>query len=64
MQFNDYKTLEAAAATLARQNHITKEKAVAELLSENPEVYEKFRAAHNLGPLVRQLEEAGLIRKK
>jgi signal peptide peptidase SppA len=66
--------LEAEAATFARQNKgtlvdnlyvtgqsrgLTKEQATARALEANPEVYEAFRARHNAGALVRQLENAG-----
>jgi len=54
------QNLEREAAVFARQNHITKEQAVAQALEDNPEVYAAYRANHNAAPLVAQLEAAGI----
>jgi len=52
--------LEAEAASYAKQNRITKEQAVAQALEANPEVYAAYRARHNAGPMIAQLEAAGI----
>jgi signal peptide peptidase SppA len=40
---------------------ITKEQAAAQALEDNPEVYEAYRRAHNAGPVLRALRDAGVI---
>ena len=55
------RDLEAEAVTYARQNHITKEKAIAQALEANPEIYEAYRAQHNAQGIVRQLQDAGYL---
>ena len=52
--------LEVEAASYAKQNRITKEQAVAQALEANPEVYAAYRARHNAGPMIAQLEAAGI----
>jgi hypothetical protein len=68
------KTLENEAVALARQNagqmtpalyqpgamvKMTKERAVAQALESNPEVYEQYRQQHNAADMVRRLQAAG-----
>jgi signal peptide peptidase SppA len=40
---------------------MTKEQAAAQALEDNPEVYEAYRRAHNAGPVLRALRDAGVI---
>jgi signal peptide peptidase SppA len=40
---------------------MTKEQAAAQALEDNPEVYEACRRAHNAGPVLRALRDAGVI---
>ena len=39
---------------------MTKERAFAQMLEENPDVYEAYRAAHDAAPLLAKLERAGI----
>jgi ClpP class serine protease len=71
----DMRELEAQAVAFARQNHgqvtaamyvpgstakMTKERAYAQMLEEDPQLYEAYRNAHNARALVRTLEAAGI----
>jgi ClpP class serine protease len=71
----DMRQLEAQAVAFARQKHgqmteamyvpgstakVTKERAYAQMLEEDPQLYEAYRAAHNARALVRTLEAAGI----
>jgi len=71
----ELEALDMLAASYARQNHgrltqamyvpgnearVTKERAYAAMLEEQPEAYAAFRAAHNAKVLVATLEAAGI----
>jgi hypothetical protein len=71
----DMRELEAQAVAFARQNHgqvtvamyvpgstakMTKERAYAQMLEDDPQLYEAYRNAHNARALVRALEAAGI----
>lgn len=69
------RELETQAAVTVRQNFgakveglyvpeanrpVTKEMAMARALEANPELYEKYRAAHNAAPMIAALRAAGV----
>lgn len=54
------KQLQADARVLAQLRGITFEQAFAQLLDENPQVYESYRASHNARDILRTLRSAGI----
>lgn len=71
----DMRDLEREALAVARQHRgevtqgvyvadaavrMTKERAFAQMLENDPQIYEEFRKRHNAAPIVRALESSGV----